>query len=105
MTVIWFPCGQRHLWAKCSRGRGTASYLVTVSGMLVPLLRIAPHCPCLPSTPLQGTRLYILACQNCQVWRVLATTSDVVIETEFKGEGFSFLLQDNTRRKVQSTVC
>ena len=88
MTVIWFSCGQRHLWTKCRRGRGTASNLVTVSGMLVPLLRIAPHCPRLPSTPLQGRRLYILAFQNCQVWMVLATTSDVVIVTQFKGEGF-----------------
>ena len=54
MTVIWFPCGQCHLWAECRREWGTGSNVVTVSGMLVPLLRIAPHCPRLASTPLQA---------------------------------------------------
>ena len=54
MTVIWFPCGQRHLWAECSRERGAGPNSVTVSGMLVPPLRIAAHCPSLVSTPLQA---------------------------------------------------
>ena len=85
MTVIWFPCGQCHLWAECRREWGMGSNVVTVSGMLVPLLRIAPHCPRLASTPASTGRLHILACENCEFRRVLATTSDVAIVTQFKG--------------------
>ena len=39
-------------------------------------------------SPASTDRLHILAFQICEVWRVLATTSDVAIVTQFEGEGF-----------------